>query len=372
MFNTSKKNFLKLDLLLLLAVGLLIVIGLTILYSASLSIQNFSIKSQILSTILGLFFIGLILLIDYDFIKNLYKQIYLVSLILMVLVTLFGTGQEQWGANNWLVLGPISFQPSEFVKIGLIISFSAILEKNAKKMNQPLVLLKLLFIGLLPVALIAKEDFGTAAVTGFIIAVMLFTAGLSYKYIIPVVGTGLISAPVVLPYLYNRLDEFQKSRIKNWLKPEMDIADTGFQAWQGRIAVGSGKWTGRGLFKGVQNQNNFIPEKHTDYIFTVCAEETGFIGAFLVISLYTLMIARFIQIAKNSKDLYGSCMTMGVAAMFLIHIFENIGMTIGVMPVTGIPLPFMSHGGTFQLINLIAIGLVLSVSVERHKLEFGY
>lgn len=367
MINLRKKNFMKLDLPLLGLVVTLCIFGLVILYSASLSLSYNPVRSQIIATVLGFILIVVILFIDYDFIKDLYMPIYVVSLVLMLLVTFFGTGAEEWGADNWLKLGPIQFQPSEFVKIGLIISLARYIELNIKNLNKPLVLLKVLFVALLPVALIAKEDFGTAGVTLFIIGVMLFTAGMSYKYIIGFVATGLIAAPIAYPFL----DQYQKNRILDFLDPTRDVTGSGFQSLQGRIAIGSGLWTGRGLFKGVQTQNNFIPEKQTDYIFPVLAEETGFIGAFILIALYGLMLHRFIIIAKNSKDLYGSLVTMGVAGMLLAHIFENIGMTIGIMPVTGIPLPFMSHGGTFQLINLIGIGLVLAVSIERQKLDFS-
>ncbi|MDO5718109.1 MAG: rod shape-determining protein RodA [Tissierellia bacterium] len=367
MFNLRKKNFLKLDLPLAIIIIILCLFGLLVLYSASLSLDYNPIKSQIIATILGFFSMIIILLIDYDFIKSLYKPIYAVSIFLLVLVFFFGTGGEEWGADIWLSIGPLTFQPSEFVKIGLIISLSRYIEINIKNLNKPLTLLKVLFFAFLPVILIVKEDFGSAAVIVFIIGVMLFTAGISYKYIAAVGILSIGSAPI----LYSRLDEFQKNRILNFLDPSRDITDTGFQMHQGKIAIGSGQLTGRGLFRGVQTQNNFIPEKQTDYIFPVLAEEFGFLGAFSVIILYGIMIYRMIIVAKNSKDIYGTLLTMGIAGMFLAHIFENIGMTIGIMPVTGIPLPFMSHGGTFQLTNLIAIGLVLAVSVERQKLDFS-
>lgn len=367
MFNLRKKNFLKLDIKLLLTVVVLCVFGLVVLYSASLSLDYNPIRSQIFATVLGFILIAVILMVDYDFIKDLYRPLYIVSIVLMLLVTFFGTGAEEWGADNWLRLGPISFQPSEFVKIGLIISLARYIEINIKNLNKPLTLIKILAFALFPIVLIAKEDFGTAAVTLFIVGVMLFAAGISYRYIIGIVGAGLIATPLAYPFL----DDYQKNRILDFLDPSRDITGSGFQSMQGRIAIGSGQLTGRGLFKGVQTQNNFIPEKQTDYIFPVLAEENGFIGALILIGLYGFMLHRFIIIARNSKDLYGSLLTMGVAGMFLAHIFENIGMTVGIMPVTGIPLPFMSHGGTFQLINLIGIGLVLAVSIERQKLDFS-
>lgn len=344
MFNFRKKNFFKIDIILIITILMLTLLGLIVLNSASLSLSYNPIKSQVIASILGVFVSIIIISLDYDFIKNLNKIVYIISLLLMVLVTLFGKGEEIWGANNWLVLGPIQFQPSEFVKIGMIISFARSLEDNRKNISKPLVLLKVLTPQLILIALIAKEDFGTAFVTTFIIAVMLFSAGLNIFYFVGIIASGILSLPII----YNFLDGYQKDRIKNFLDPSRDIAGTGFQAMQGKIAIGSGKLTGRGLYKGIQTQNNFIPEKQTDYIFPVLAEELGFIGSSLLIALYTNMLYRFVKISENAKDPYGSYLVMGIASMFLIHIFENIGMTIGIMPVTGIPLPFMSHGELFS------------------------
>lgn len=367
MINIRKKNFKKIDLKLILTVITLIIIGLVTLKSASLTLDFYPLKSQLIATFAGLMTIGGFLVINYDFIKRQYMKIYIICIVLMIAVNLFGTGAEEWGSNNWLDLKIIKFQPSEFVKLGLIISIARILEINQNRINEPKTFIKLAFLALLPVALIAKEDFGTAAATTVILAFMFFTAGLSRWYYFGALGLAAILAPLSYPFL----QDYQKERILDFFNPKRDISGSGFQTNQGKIAIGSGMLLGRGLFKGVQTQNNFIPEKHTDFIFPVLAEETGFIGVVILICLYLFMMLRFIQIARNSRDSYGSIMTMGVCGMFFAHIAENIGMTLGLMPVTGIPLPFMSHGGTFQLINLMAIGLVLSVSVERQKLDFN-
>ncbi|MDO5690016.1 MAG: rod shape-determining protein RodA [Tissierellia bacterium] len=367
MFNFRKKNFRKLDLPLLAVVFLLCLYGLVVLYSASLSLETNIIRSQIISTVLGFIMIGFLLFVDMDFLRELYVPIYAISLGLMLAVTLFGRGYEEWGANNWLVLGPIQFQPSEFVKIGLILSLAGYLDQHGKTINHPFNLLKVLVMAGFPIALILREDLGTAAATSFMVGVMLFSAGIAYRYVFGVIGIGL----AVTPVLYASLSAFQKNRILDFLDPMRDPTGTGFQSLQGRIAIGSGQLVGRGLFEGVQTQNNFIPEKQTDYIFAVLSEELGFLGSALLILLYGLMLYRLIVIARESKDLYCSLVVCGVAGMLLIHIFENIGMSVGIMPVTGIPLPFLSHGGTFQLINLIAIGLALSVSIERKPLDFS-
>lgn len=196
---------------------------------------------------------------------------------------------------------------------------------------------------------------------------MLFAAGLDLRYFFAALALGIVSLPV----FYASLDEFQKNRILNFLDPMRDIGDTGYQANQGRIAIGSGQFSGRGYLQGVQTQYNFIPTKETDYIFAVLVEELGMLGGFALIILYTVMLYRIVRISIESKDLFGRVLCIGIAAMFLFHIFENIGMTIGLMPITGIPLPFFSYGGTFQLSNLICIGLVLSCAIQKQPLDFS-
>lgn len=195
---------------------------------------------------------------------------------------------------------------------------------------------------------------------------MLFVAGVELRYFFYALAFGLVS----LPFIWMNLGEYQKNRIFDFINPERDLMGSSYQVMQGRIAIGSGKVFGRGLFEGVQTQLNFIPEKHTDFIFAVIVEELGFLGGLGLIMAYLILLCRFVKISRNSKDLFGSLMVIGFAAMFLFHIWENIGMTIGLMPMTGIPLPFMSYGGTYQLMNLICIGLVLSVGINKKDLNF--
>lgn len=367
MFNIRRKNFSKLDILLILSFLALVGLGLLTLYSATLSLDHVSLKSQVIATFIGFALIILLLFIDYEFLKKASKYLYILGVFLMILVNLFGTGAETWGSDNWLVIGPISFQPSEFMKIFLILGLAWYIDKNYSKFNEPLTFIKIAIFALLPVVLILKEDFGTALATVGILIAMFFAAGISWRYIALAAGNIIVALPII----YANLDGYQKDRILDFLDPSRDIAGSGLQAMQGKIAIGSGMLTGRGLFKGVQNQNNFIPEKHTDYIFPVLAEELGFIGVALTLFLYTLCLLRILDTGKKAKDIYGTMVCMGVFGLFLVHIFENIGMTVGVMPVTGIPLPFFSFGGTSQLVNLIAIGLVLHVRIEKSELEFS-
>ena len=368
MFNLRKKSFKKFDFILFISVLLLCILGLIILRSATLSYDNIKyVKTQGIATIIGFIAILLFVLLDYKFLGKMYIPIYVVCIALLLAVLIMGTGDEQWGARSWLFIGSFGFQPAEFVKIGLIISLAKYMDINKDNINAPFTLIKVLFFAFFPVLLIMLQpDAGTAMVFIFFIAAMLFVAGVKWKYI----GYALLLGLISLPVLWFRLDKFQKERIFNFLDPERDTSNTGYQAMQGKIAIGSGKLFGRGLFEGTQTQYNYIPAKQTDFIFAVLVEELGFIGGVGLISLYFIMIHRFIKIAKNSTDLFGSSMCVGIAAMYLFHIWENIGMTIGLMPITGIPLPFLSYGGTYQLANLICIGIVLSVGLYREGLSF--
>lgn len=368
MFNLKKKSYKKFDYILFLTTMLLCGYGILMIKSATLSLGVTShVKTQFIATLLGLVTIVILILLDYEFLGKLYIPIYVVCNILLIAVLIWGIGKEQWGSNSWLELGPIIFQPAEFVKIGLIIALARFIDNNKEDINEPFTLLKILIFAFTPVVLILLQpDAGTAMVFIFFIAAMLFIAGVKWKYI----GYALLLGLLSLPILWFRLDTYQKNRIFNFLDPERDTSNTGYQAMQGKIAIGSGKIFGRGLFEGVQTQYNYIPEKQTDFIFAVVGEELGLMGGLGLILLYFIMLSRFIRIARKSKDLFGSLMVIGFAAMFVFHIWENIGMTIGLMPITGIPLPFMSYGGTFQLSNLICVGIALSVGLHREELSF--
>lgn len=368
MFNLKKKSFKKFDFILIITVLILCVYGLLMIKSATLSYENIRfVKTQAISGLIGLAFIIILILLDYKLLGKLYIPIYIISVGMLIAVLVMGVGDKQWGSKSWLYIGSFGFQPAEFVKIGLIISLAKFIDLNKDSLNEPFTLLKILAFAFFPVALILKQpDAGTAMVFIFFIAAMLFIAGIKWQYIGYAFALGLLSLPV----LWLKLDVYQKNRFFNFFEPERDTSNTGLQFIQGRIAIGSGKLFGRGLFQGVQTQNNYIPEKQTDYIFAVLGEELGFIGGMGLIFLYLVMIQRIIRVAKNSSDLFGSLMCVGIAGMFLFHIWENIGMTIGLMPITGIPLPFLSYGGTFQLANLICIGIVLSVGLHREGLNF--
>ena len=367
MFRIQVKTFRNLDKKLLIALVLLISYGFIVLNSATLSLERDFLPSQMVSTLIGFFILIFINIMGLDLFKKLHIPIYLFTVFLLVLVLIFGVGEEEWGANLWLRIGPLSFQASEVAKIGLILSLGRYVDLNKSQLDKPKVLLKILFFAFLPIVLVLLQpDTGTAIVMILIVITMLFTAKVHMKYFIGAGVLGLSS----LPFVYLNLDDFQKQRILNFLNPERDLSNTGYQAMQSKIAIGSGRFLGKGLNQGLQTQYNFIPEKQTDFIFAVLVEELGFVGGFVLILLYALLLYRMIAIARQTRDFYSKLVVMGIFAMFLFHVFENIGMSIGLMPITGIPLPFFSYGGTFQIANIVAIGIVLAISSQKNPLSF--
>lgn len=361
MFNLKKKNLKDLDLILLFATLALCVYGLVVLYSAHGG-DFAAIKTQIGSTVIGFIVIAILCTMDLDVIKRSFWVIYGISILLLIATLIFGRGLDEWGAKSWVYIGSFSIQPSEIVKILLIFSFAAYLDRYKHSINEVKRLIITLAFVALPIALILLQpDFGTAMVYIFFVAAMLFIAGISWKWILIFAIAGISVGFLVL----TNLSGYRADRIENFLDPTRDASGTNWQQQQGMIAIGSGMINGRGYLKGTQSQYGYIPEKETDFIFSVLAEEMGFIGAIILIVLFAIVIFRLIRIAKNSKNTFISILVTGIAAMLFIHIFENIAMTIGLMPVTGIPLPFLSSGGTFQLICIAEIGLALSASMQK-------
>ncbi len=341
------------------------IFGIVAIYSATRSLNsNSQVLVQTVSFLMGTFLMFFLSRINYQTFGYTAVPIYIVCIFLLISVLIFGT-TGTWGARSWIRFGPIGIQPSEICKIGFAITFSKHLTKVKEDINKPLTLVLLLAHLAVLIGLIMLEpDAGSAMVFCFMAIVMLFVAGLSYKYIIPAFLLVLASSPLIYFFL---LSDYQKHRIQVFFNPEMDKLGSGYNVIQSKIAVGSGRLLGKGYLKGTQNQLGFLPTKHTDFIFSVISEELGFVGSVLIILLLFLIIARCIKIAQESDDLFGKYICVGIAAMLIFHTFENAGMCIGLMPVTGIPLPFISYGGTSLVTNMIAIGIVLSVSSHSKK-----
>lgn len=367
MLNLDKKILKFFDWPLFLVTILITSFGLMTIYAATVDSASGYIrylKPQGAAFIMGLITIFVLLFIDYDFIGKLYLPIYGFTIILLILV-LFT--KEINGARSWISVAGITFQPSEIAKIAIIVCVGKFIDIHKETINAPLTLLKVLVFAFIPVGLILLEnDFGTSMVCTFIIAIMLFDADLNWKYIL----SATIAVFISLPAIWFKLDGYQKKRILVFLDPSLDPSGNGYQVLQAKTAIGSGMLFGRGLSDAKFIKYGYLPENHTDMIFSVIGEVFGFAGGFILLCFYLIMFYRLIALAKESKDSYGSIVIMGILAMILFHVIENVGMNMGLMPVTGIPLPFVSYGGTSLLSNLLGIGLVLSIGIRRKHLLF--
>lgn len=339
------------------------VIGIVIIYSATRTTgSNSNVIVQSASCFMGITAMLLLCFFDYEQFSNATKYIYLFSVFILIIVLIFGTAGD-WGARSWIRFGSIGVQPAELAKICFILTFSYHLSKVDDRINDIKILIGLAIHLFIPVGLIMLEpDMGSALVFLFMFACMIFVAKLSYKYILPVLAVATASLPLIYKY---GLDEYQQQRINVFFNPDIDPLGDGYNVIQSKIAVGSGQLWGKGYLHGTQNQMGYLPTKSTDFIFSVFSEEFGFVGAFIIVCLLFWIIHRCFKAAKKAGNTYGRYICTGVGAMLLFHVFENVGMCIGLMPVTGIPLPFISYGGTSLLTNMIAIGLVLSVTYHN-------
>lgn len=362
-FSTNSLMTFEFDGLLFVCTIIISVLGLFAVYSATRTQQSDSkIIIQSVAFAIGIIVMLAACFFDYEQYIPMSKYIFIACVLMLLSVLVLGQSGE-WGAKSWIRLGSIGVQPSELAKAGFIVTYAYHLSKVEDNINNPLMLLGLALHAAVPIVLIMLQpDMGTCMVFIFVFAVMLFTAKLSYKLIIPAIGAGVISVPVIYHFI---LSTYQKRRIQVFLNPELDPLKDGYNVIQSKIAVGSGGVFGNGYLNGSQNQLGYLPTKYTDFIFSTIAEEFGFIGAAVIILLLFFIIFRCFSISKKADNLFGRYVCSGIGAMLLFHTFENIGMCMGVMPVTGIPLPFISYGGTSLVTNLLCIGIVLSVAYHN-------
>ncbi|MGN0180274.1 MAG: rod shape-determining protein RodA [Monoglobaceae bacterium] len=321
----------------------------------------------------GALFIGIIIVcimmfLDYEYLSRISLYLTAAALLLLVLVLIPGIGKVRNGARSWFAIGSFGFQPAEIAKIVFIIVYSKMIVDNERGMNKIKTVAKLVGCAILPVVLIlVQPDFGTAAVFIFMAVTMLFAAGIGRKFIVG--GIGAVAALCPLMWFFV-LQDYQKGRILSVFNPESDPTGSGYQVLQSKLAIGSGRIFGAGLYHGPSQLNNSLPERHTDFIFSVICEELGIIGAVLVIILMCAIIIRCILIGMNARNSLGRYMCVGVAAMLIFQTFENIGMCVGLLPITGITLPFFSYGGSSLLTTMMAIGLVMSVKYKSRVINF--
>jgi rod shape determining protein RodA len=289
--------------------------------------------------------------------------------ILGILAVLSPLGSTVNGAHSWIVIGGgFSIQPSEFVKIAIIIGMAMVLSARVdagdKLHPDHRTVLQALGLAGLPVLIILMmPDLGSVMVLAAIVLGVLLASGASSRWVFGLITTGIVGA--VLVWQLGILDKYQIDRFAAFANPALDPSGVGYNTSQARIAIGSGGLLGKGLFHGSQTTGQFVPEQQTDFVFSVAGEELGFVGSILIIALIGLILWRACAIARGATDLYGTIVAAGIVAWFSFQSFENIGMAMGIMPVTGIPLPFVSYGGSSMFANFIAIGLLQSVKMQR-------
>lgn len=323
---------------------------------------------------IGLGVLAASLAFDYHLLARWARPLYALNLLLLLAVRL--AGREALGAQRWLQIGPIDLQPSEFAKVLLIVTLASQLSRQEGRMPRWRDLVLPALHALPPMLLVLSQpDLGTSLVFLAILAGMLYVGGVPGVRL-AALGLGGLGAAVAAIAAHFRwglwlpLRDYQLKRLIVFVDPESDPLGAGYHILQSKIAIGSGGLTGHGLFAGTQNQLNYLPEQHTDFIFAVIGEEWGFLGGALVILLYLLIVERGIRTVAQARDQLGALLAAGVVAMLAFQVLINIGMTMGVMPVTGIPLPFLSYGGSSLIANSVALGILLNVHLRRRKILF--
>ena len=423
----------NLDYTLLFTAAGIILFGLVVIGSATLEFTNESftqlknlnfisklahldfdfVLKQTLWVFIGLFFMAAVIYIPYEDIIKHNRLLYLLNLLILAAVLI--KGQTAYGAQRWIQLGPVLFQPSEFSKLLMILTFAGFLVKKRGNLNRFRDLIPcFLYVGAPMLLILAQPDLGTSMVFVAVMFAMLFFADAKPLLLLEIIGAGAVLVACLISahaYLHDTdralekqlaaleqekktatispaaeeklkeqsvkahqwhekfhkytLKEYQLTRLFIFLNPQSDLLGDGYQLWQSLISIGSGGLTGKGLLGGTQTHFTFLPVRHTDFIFSVVGEEFGFIGALVLLGLFLLIIYRGFRIALEARDFLGSLLAAGVVSMFAFHVFVNIGMTSGIMPVTGIPLPLFSYGGSNMIMNMMALGILLNVYVRR-------
>ena len=368
---TINKRFLRrIDFTLIVATALIVLMSLVIIGSATHvntpgEERYWYVQRQAIFTIINVAAVFFFMNFDYKMLQGYGKKLYIFNLVMLLAVML--VGHSALGAQRWISIGPINLQPSEFSKLIMIICLASVLEERVGKLNHFGDLLPLaIYVGI-PFLLVLKQpDLGTSLVFMAIFIGMIFVAGVNLRLLMGLFAVGIAS----LPILWQFLKDYQKTRIMVFIDPNVDPLGAGYHIIQSKIAIGSGMIFGKGLFEGTQSQLNFLPENHTDFIFAVVGEELGFIGAAALLILYFIVLWRGVEIARGANDMFGRLLAVGITSMLAFHVLVNVGMTTGIMPVTGIPLPLMSYGVSSLTTNIMAIAVLLNIHLRKQKLVF--
>ncbi|MBU2696321.1 MULTISPECIES: rod shape-determining protein RodA [Pimelobacter] len=362
----------EIDRVLLAAVLLLSVLGCVLVWSATLERDDLTggdtrafLLKQVVNVVIGLGLMALVVVTDHRWVRILAPIGYLVAVVGLLLVLVMGTTVN--GSRSWLMLGGMSFQPSELAKLAVIVGMALVVaERSDRRWRDRVgnvdVLLMLLVAGLPAVLILAQPDLGTMLVLTATVFGVIAASGADRRWlgVLTVGGIGAAAFAV----LSGMLKEYQVDRFLAFTNPALDPKGAGYNVEQARIAVGNGGLFGQGLFQGSQTQSGFVPEQHTDFVFTVAGEELGLVGAALIVLLLGVILWRALRIAARTDDVFGRIAAAGIACWFGFQAFQNIGMCLGIMPVTGVPLPFVSYGGSSMFAGMLAIGLLQNIHLR--------
>jgi len=362
------RKILKVDWVLLLSAMLLLGVGLAVLYSISMAMPNETGLSvfwrQVIFSVIGIAAMIFFAFPNYQSFKSRSTPIYFLTLAVLFFVLIFGLTVR--GTAGWIGFGIFNVQPVEVAKLSLILFLASFISQKKMELGETgRLVASLVLAGVMIFLVIKQPDFGSAMVLLGIWIGMTIVSGVSTKKIIIIVAAGII----ISTFSWFQLQTYQKDRILSLVKSDVvDPRGSGYNVIQSMIAVGSGGLTGKGIGHGSQSQLNFLPEKHTDFIFASIAEELGLLGSLFVIGLYAVMFYRMKMIATSAPDNFGYLIVVGVMLMFFVQVFENIGMNIGIMPVTGIPLPLLSYGGSSLITILASIGILSNIDSRKETI----
>ncbi|WP_407927710.1 rod shape-determining protein RodA [Clostridium sardiniense] len=371
-YKLDFKKIRDIDKVLLFSTIILVLFGILNIYLATKGTYGFSYaKKQLIWFIVSLVALYIFMAIDYRVLYN-YVPIFYWAGVVLLIATRF-LGSVRGGARGWLVFGPVSLQPAELAKIGMILMLAKKLEEMDLEINNLRNFFTLVFYAAVPVLFIViQPDMGMTMVSFFIVLGIFYVAGLDMK----VIGGGLLALFIGIIIVWNSglIQDYQKTRITSFMNPEANMAGSGYHLSQSLIAIGSGGVTGNRPSLANDESSGYaaqhVPEVQTDFIFASTAENWGLLGILFLLTMYGLLISRMVAIARTSKDIFGSIICVGLVSYFLFAILQNIGMTIGLMPITGITLPLISYGGSSLLTTIMSIGLVLNVGMRRKKIRF--
>jgi rod shape determining protein RodA len=352
----------SIDLGLVLAVLLLSCIGLATVHSASSEMAVDYLPRQALWFAVGAVLLVAALSIDYHVLLDFSIVLYAVGLVLLVLVLVAGVSHG--GAAHWTRIGPWQFQPSEFAKLATILVLARYLSGlNRRVLALPQILVAVVIVAVPMVLVLVEPDLGSSMMFAPILLGMLLVAGVRLRLLLIAALAAVVLAAGMWSF---GMKSYQRQRVLTFLSPETDPLGAGYQVRQSKIAVGSGEMTGKGYMQGTQSQLRFLPVRHTDFILSVLAEEWGFLGVVTVLGLYSLYVASAARIAMRARDRAGILLVTGLLSVLCFHVLYNSSMVVGFVPITGIPLPFLSYGGSFTMVNFVGTGTMLGVDLRRY------